>query len=115
MGGGKMKKLNYIDIGNRIRIKRKANNVTQEKLAEHCDISVGFLSNIETGNKTASLETLYKISLSLKASLDYLIFGFETDDNYIMPILDNIKQYHPEKYIQLKNTIIILAEHIEEM
>ena len=110
-----MKKLNHNEIGSRIRIKRKTNNITQEKLAELCDISVGFLSNIETGNKSASIDTLYKISLSLKASLDYIVFGFETDDNYIMPILDNIKKNSPSKYNQLKNTISVLAENIEKL
>jgi len=108
-------KINHIEVGNRIRIKRKSNNITLEKLAEMCDISVGFISNIETGNKSASLETLYKIAISLKASLDYLVFGFETDDNYIIPILDNIKTHNPTKYTQLKNTIIVLAEHISEI
>lgn len=52
-------------LGLAIRKRRKALTLTLAKLAERTGISLGYLSQIELGKNSASIETLYKISVGL--------------------------------------------------
>ena len=59
-------------IQDNIRKYRLANNLTQEKLAELCDISHDYISEIERGKKTPSLKRLILIAEKLNVSLGQL-------------------------------------------
>lgn len=72
-----MKDVNMI-LGERIRLGRKANQLTREKLAELIDVSPRFLAEVEAGKVGVSLQTLIKISRSLSVSSDFLL-GLESD------------------------------------
>ena len=52
-------------LGSAIRKRRKALGMTLAKMAEKTGISLGYLSQIELGKNSASIETLYRISLGL--------------------------------------------------
>jgi len=67
--------MNLVKIGNRIRLARRENKLTQEKLAELADVTPHYIYEIEHGLKAMSLDTLEKISLALDLSLDYLFWG----------------------------------------
>jgi DNA-binding NtrC family response regulator len=54
-------------IGEKIREGRKAKGLTLQQLAERTSLSVGFLSQIELGKNSASVETLYRIATALGA------------------------------------------------
>lgn len=54
-------------IGERIREGRKSKSLTLAQLAERTGLSVGFLSQIELGKNSASIETLYRIATALGA------------------------------------------------
>ena len=64
-----------IQIGERIRELREIQNYTRERFAEKIDISTKFLYEIETGKKGFSADTLYKISMTLGVSSDYILTG----------------------------------------
>ena len=70
-----MDELNYIEIGKRVKIKRKELGITQEKLSELIDVCPSYISEIERGYSIPSLSTVCKIATILQCSLDYLIFG----------------------------------------
>lgn len=53
--------IDYGVIGERIKKIRKANNMTQENLAEKLDVSVAFLSRIERGSSHINLKRLAQI------------------------------------------------------
>ena len=72
-----MQNTDYAEIGRRIRRVRKMQNLTQEMAAEKCDITAAYYGNIERGDKKMSVETLAKVSIGLKISVDYLLFGDE--------------------------------------
>ena len=65
--------VNYDKIGDKIRERRNFLKITQENLANEIDVSASFISDIENGRRKMSLETMIKISIALKTSLDYLI------------------------------------------
>ena len=67
--------INYKLIGSRISDIRKDYGMTQEALAEVCDVSSRFISDVENGKKRASLKILASISEALSVSMDELIFG----------------------------------------
>lgn len=68
--------INYESIGKRIRLIRNNRKITQEKLAENCNLSVSHLSHIECGTTKVSLPALVRIANILGASIDYLVYGF---------------------------------------
>ena len=52
-------------LGSAIRERRKALGLTLAQMAQRTGVSLGYLSQIELGKNSASIETLYKISLGL--------------------------------------------------
>ena len=51
------------DLGELIRKKRKAQNLTQGQVAEYCGISVKFISEVERGKETAEIgKVLYLLN-----------------------------------------------------
>ncbi|MEG2350774.1 MAG: helix-turn-helix transcriptional regulator, partial [Hungatella sp.] len=49
-------KINYLDIGKRLRSARLAKGISQEKLAESVGVGTTHISHIETGNTIASMK-----------------------------------------------------------
>lgn len=68
-------------IGNKIYQLRRSINMTQQELAEKVGISVTFLSEIENGRKSMSVDTLIKLSKDLQVSLDTIVFGKDAEDD----------------------------------
>lgn len=66
-------KLDYKKIGKRLKKRRKEMAMTQERLAEHCDVSSTYISHIETGIAKVSLEVLYRVSVALHTTPDYFL------------------------------------------
>ena len=52
-------------LGNAIRERRKNFGLTLAEMAKRTGVSLGYLSQIELGKNSASIETLYRISLGL--------------------------------------------------
>lgn len=52
-------------LGSTIRERRKALSLTLSDMSKRTEISLGYLSQIELGKNSASIETLYKICLAL--------------------------------------------------
>lgn len=64
-----------VACGKRIRAIRHKIGLSQFELSEKLSISPKYLSRIETGYQTPSLELMLLISKALDESLDMLIFG----------------------------------------
>ena len=60
-------------IGMRVRLARKAQNLTQEELATRIDKTVETVSNIERGKTLPGLLTLYELAQVLRVPLIELI------------------------------------------
>lgn len=97
--------VNYEDVGNKIRERRNFLKVTQENLANDINVSASFISDIENGRRKMSLETMIKISIALKTSLDYIV-------------LDNVKDIKTKnniKFDELKNILETVDEKKESI
>jgi DNA-binding NtrC family response regulator len=60
------------NLGAAIRERRKALGYTLAEMSKRTDVSLGYLSQIELGKNSASIETLYRISLALGMKLSEL-------------------------------------------
>ena len=97
--------VNYENVGNKIRERRNFLKVTQENLANDINVSASFISDIENGRRKMSLETMIKISIALKTSLDYFV-------------LDNVKDIKTKnniKFDELKNILETVDEKKESI
>ena len=77
--------MDYAHLGQRIKQERLKLNLTQAKLAEDIDISDSYLSYIERGEKSLSLETLIRLAERFGVSVDYLLQDSvsPSDDNVV--------------------------------
>lgn len=66
-----------INMGKRMKEKRKSLHLTQELMAEKLNISVKHYGGVERGTAGLSLENLIEVSNILGVGLDYLIKGEE--------------------------------------
>ena len=85
-------KVNFVLIGKRVRETRKQQKITQNQLAEMTELSVGYISHVETAKKKASLSALISISNALGITVDELLTGnqyynptdYQTDIDLVM-------------------------------
>ena len=64
--------------GARIRELRIAKNFTQDELAEHMNVSHGYISFIESGKRGCSVDVLIALSNLFGVSIDYIVLGTVT-------------------------------------
>ena len=69
------KRVNYSEVGDRIRTEREKFEISREKFAELLNLSPFFVGQIERGERKMSISTLINVSECLHISIDYLIFG----------------------------------------
>jgi transcriptional regulator with XRE-family HTH domain len=86
--------VNYVEIGNKIRIERENFDMSREKFAEILNLSPYFLGQIERGERKMSINTLIKISECLHISIDSLFFeqvnvNNNNNNNNILHLLIN--------------------------
>jgi transcriptional regulator with XRE-family HTH domain len=65
----------YIEIVKRIIKERKRQGITQERLATLSDIDRTHMGLIEQGRRKPTLSTIYKITKTLRMSLEQLFKG----------------------------------------
>ena len=70
-----MEKQQLIEIGHRLRKKRNELGLTREKFAELADIGTGYYGQLEVGSSQMSIDTLIKISRTMRLPMEYILFG----------------------------------------
>ena len=81
----------YIEMGNRIKTRRKELHINQSQLAERLDISNNHMSSIETGKEKPSMDVFIQICIELDVTPNYLLLGsmhaYNTSQNLIDKLL----------------------------
>ena len=65
--------VDYHALGERIRMVRRFNGMSQKDVAQKAFVSLSFFGNIERGLRVPSVDTLVDIANVLQISLDYLL------------------------------------------
>lgn len=77
-----------MDIGANVKHYRIEKRMTQEKLAEASNLSVSYISQVESGRKDIGIRAMEKIANALNISLVGLICSaLEDDEDYKMQAL----------------------------
>lgn len=104
--------LDYLSIGLRIRNKRNKLGISQEALAEKTSLSRTYISHVENGRKSVSLEAVIEICNVLEIPVDELLVDNITfakpqkGDDITYVLLDCSK----EEQAILTKTIVTLRE-----
>lgn len=69
--------LNFEKLRERIRLRRIELKMTQDELAEQCDLSKEHICNIETGKSKPSAQALYDIAGALHLTVNDLIYDYD--------------------------------------
>ena len=78
--------IDYVEIGKKIKQKRKEKKYTQSELGEKVNVSTVYISYIENGKEEISLNKLAEIASVLDTNIEYFITGTLIDSesyNYI--------------------------------
>jgi len=68
--------INYKLIGKKIRYYRIKQNISQMELAERSDLSVPYISYVETGKKKVSLSAIIMIADALSVTPNHLLTDY---------------------------------------
>jgi transcriptional regulator with XRE-family HTH domain len=63
-------------LGEAVRAKRREAGFSQEKLAEKADLSTVFISRIERGKESPTMDNLVKVARALRVRVQKLVDGF---------------------------------------
>ena len=74
--------LNSIEIGTRIKERQKILGLKQKDIIEKTGISKAAISNYVNGGRIPEAEALYKISKILNTSMEWLLVGEATNENF---------------------------------
>lgn len=97
-------------LGERVKAKREALKLTQEKLAKAVGITPQYISAIEQEKREPSLQSLVKLSEELGTTIDYLISGEER------PIIDIVPAIKADITLSLeaKRALITLVGELRQ-
>ncbi len=107
---GDYDKVNFRQIGVKIKEERLKRHLTQEKLAEMVDVTTAFIGHIERGERSLSLITLIKISNCLGVTIDYLLS--ETIVPKDESIVEEFRSLIDGKSIETKLAVIDILKSI---
>ena len=82
------------EFGKRLKEIRMAHGITQEKLAEKLNVSWDYISRMERGTRSCSIDLLIAISRYFEVSTDYLLTGREMsiERNRILTVIRELTE-----------------------
>ena len=96
-----------LEIGSRIRNIREGMHLSRSSFSEKINISEVFLSQVERGEKSISLNTLISICNNTGVSSDYILFGL--DDSVISETKKYLKKFTSKELISYIDIIKTLT------
>ena len=110
--------VDYRALGAKVKQRRLALSLTQEKVSEKLDLSESFYSRIERGERVLSVETLIKIANYFDLSLDYLLLDstHSSINKKLQTELESISSdMNPSQEEFLLSLLRIYAENINRL
>lgn len=111
-----LKDIDYTAVGKKIREQRKKLNITQEQLAEMCEVSPSYIGHIERGSRNLSMNTAIKLCSALEIGLDFLFLDSAQDSSEITNCINSALSACSDKQKEsFLKTIKILADNINKI
>ena len=107
--------MDKLTMGDRIREARKQQGLTQEQLAEKVDITLEYISQIERGLKTPSMQVFIKLVEVLDVSADYLLRDSVSTRNLYgdKQIGSKLERLTPKQRVALEALIDTYIEYLD--
>lgn len=100
------------EIGARIRALRKKQGKTQAYFADLLYISPSYLALIESGKRVPTLEVLVQIAMNCDVTIDYLVFGDQSNLDAEQIMFNRLRNSYPPNQI---HHALQLAEYYLEL
>lgn len=97
-------------MGRKIKEQRIKKNISQEQLAEIVDVTPSYISNLESGNRSASLKTTLDIVNALDMSFDYLMLENMHNNSKELKVDKNLLEF--KNILEKLNDKDIIEEYI---
>lgn len=98
-------------IGRNLADLRAKRNMTQDDVAEKVGISTTHYANLECGNKSASVLTLYRLAQVLNVSTDAILQENHTDDRTLA--ITNALRDQPDETVRFVERLVLMC--LDEM
>lgn len=82
--------IDYKKVGLKIKEARLKKNLSQESLAEKCNLSSAYISYVEQGKKKLSLKSIISIANNLGVTVDLLLGDEAKNNSYLDSTINNI-------------------------
>ena len=104
--------VDYVIIGQRLKVARKRTKITQEALAEKLNVSVAYISRIERGSSHINLKRLTDFCSILKVTEGEILNGVSyANNNYLASEFNDIlNKCSPEKQKLIYKLSKLIAE-----
>lgn len=107
--------INLQEIGQRIKHERLAKGLTQERLAEQVNITTHYIYEIERGSKTMSITILAAISSTLNISTDYILFGYDDNNEKKENLILQISSLSPSQKSKISEILHFLLKITDDI
>ena len=98
-------------LGQRIKFYRKQKRLSQEKLSELSDLHPTYIGQLERGEKNASIESIYKISIGLQIPITQLLE--KLDEYNMMELIEQNNRDENHENIPLQAYELLSLENVE--
>lgn len=106
------------ELGLRIRYYRKEKHMTQEKLAEICNLHPTYIGQIERGEKNATIESIYRIAVGLNIPMSKLFENVESlensNDNISLHIYQQLLSLPHDKQKHIEKIVLEIIDLIQD-
>lgn len=108
--------IDYKTIGSKIRKRRIACDLSQEQLAEMCNVGTTHISHIETGNCVPSLKVFIAILNALSCSADELLCDElnNAEHTYLSEIANLLQDCTSKELMVITDTIQALKTSLRK-
>jgi|GluameStandDraft_1065615.scaffolds.fasta_scaffold09492_5 Predicted transcriptional regulators len=100
----------FIEIGRRIKLRRKELHIKQYELAEEVEVSNNHVSAIENGREKPSIDLLMDLCEKLEVTPDYFLLGNIHANNIPLNIIDNLRLCSEDDIDFISRVVAFLAE-----
>jgi len=106
--------MEYKLIGKKIKKARNDKKLTQEELAEKLDLSVSYISQVESGKKKFNLKRIIEASEILEKPIEYFVEGYDVKNNNVITEITELLSKMDGSKIKLVSEIVKIIYRLNE-
>ena len=104
--------IDYITVGKKVKDARLSQNLTQSELAEELGVSIGYISQVESGDKCFNLKRFEEIAEFFDKPIGYFLgsVGSNERESLINEIIDTLSRFDDKEIDKVKKIIEVIIE-----